>query len=74
MRLKGVAKSYTQLVQDMYKDRAAYFMCTNGYGKDFGVTVGLHQGSPLRLFLCNNDKLLDREYQKNGTLQNDVAQ
>ena len=47
MRKLGIDKWWVRLVQSMYKDVRSRVRVGNGYSEEFGVGVGVHQGSVL---------------------------
>ncbi|XP_063593347.1 uncharacterized protein LOC134770416 [Penaeus indicus] len=51
LRLKEVEEKYIRLVQEMYEGNKTLVRCAAGDTGEFEVTVGLHQGSALNLFL-----------------------
>ena len=48
---KGVTKRYIELVKDMYDRAITIVKTTIGETSEFPITVGLHQGSALSLYL-----------------------
>ena len=51
LRSAGVAEAYIRVMQDMYENSKTMVRCAVGTTEDFGVKVGLHQGSALSPFL-----------------------
>ena len=51
MLKKGIPRRYIDLVKDMDRDVSTNVRTCDGLAKDFPITIGLHQGSALRLFL-----------------------
>jgi hypothetical protein len=59
LQRKNVPCSYVRLISDMYDESTTYVRTVCGYSDEFGIGVGLHQGSSLSpyLFLCVIDEL-----------------
>ena len=51
MRKLGIDEWLVRLVQSMYKDVRSRVRVGDGYSEEFGVGVGVHQGSVLSLLL-----------------------
>ena len=51
MRKLGIDKWLVRLVQSLYKDMRSRVRVGDGYSEEFGVGVGVHQGSVLSLLL-----------------------
>ena len=51
MRKIGIDEWLVRLVQSMYKDVRSRVRVGDGYSKEFGVGVGVHQGSVLSRLL-----------------------
>ena len=54
MRKLGVDEWLVRLVQSMYKDVRSRVRVGSGYSEEFGVKVGVHQGSVLSPLLFIN--------------------
>ena len=48
---KGVPIKYIDIIRDMYDEVVANVRICGGITSDFLITIGLHQGSALSLFL-----------------------
>ena len=48
---KGVIKGYIDVIRDMYEGVVIIIRSTVGETSEFPITVGLHQGSTLSLYL-----------------------
>ena len=58
----GIDKWLVRLVQSMYKDVRSRVRVGNGYSEEFGVGVGVHQGSVLSPLLIIVLEALSREF------------
>ena len=67
MRKLGIDEWLVRLVQSMYKDVRSRVRVGDGYSEEFGVGVGIHQGSVLSplLFIIVLEAL-SREMEKKG--------
>ena len=48
---KGVSIKYIDIIRDMYDGVMANVRTCGGITSDFSITIGLHKGSTLSLFL-----------------------
>lgn len=53
MRRKGASEKYVRVIQDMYEGSRTRVRSSVGTTEEFGVRVGLHQGSSLSPYLFN---------------------
>ena len=72
MRRKGASEKYVRVIQDMYEGSRTRVRSSVGTREEFGVRVGLHQGSSLSPYLFN--LLMDDcpKYKGGGTVDHVV--